>query len=229
MRTYNTVNDILNETAVLHRNLTGKDQLTAGENDIVNSAIVDAYQMALLEYGVEDFKFHEEDVTADTTSGTNYINLDEYIFRIVPGSVRIPAEHQNLGLIDEEAIFLVDPKDEITGPPESYSYKNSGDPNIIRVRLWPIPDATYTINLKVLKFPTDAITNFPTHLMAAIKNKGKELSCAGLGLFGAMPAFKSLYEEQIKQIKETFHDSPKHVGRTVVFPSGRSVESRIPS
>lgn len=229
MRTYNTNNDILNEVAILYRNIAGKDQLTAGEHDVVNSAIVDAYQVALLEYGVEDFKFHEEDVTSDTTAGTNYINLDEYIFRIVPGSVRIPAEHQNLGLIDEQAIFLADPKDEVTGLPDSYSYKNSGDPNIVRVRLYPTPDAIYTVSLKVLKFPTDVITNFPTHLMAAIKNKAKALSCLGLGLFNAKPSFDNEYEKQMAQIKEIFHDGPRHVGRTFTHTPRRTIQSRISS
>ncbi len=229
MRTYNTVNTIRSEMETLYRNITGKPSFTAGEADIVNSAIVDAYQKVITEYGVTDFRFHKQDVTATTTAGTNYVDLDEYIYRIVPGSVRIPAEHITLSLIDEVAIFQIDPNDEQTGPPRSYAYKNSTDPNIIRVRLWPTPDAAYSISLQVLQFPTDVITNFPTDLMSAIKNKAKALSCLGLGLAQYKLGFDSEYEQSIAQIKDGYEeDGPKHVQRSYYHRRNvTSLESRI--
>ena len=84
MRLYNTVNSIRSEMETLYRNITGKHSFTAGEADIVNGAIVDAYQKVITEYGVTDFRFHKQDITKTTTSGTNYVDLDEYVYRIVP-------------------------------------------------------------------------------------------------------------------------------------------------
>ena len=228
MRLYNTVNDIQNEMAILYRNLAGKDQFTAGEVDIVQSSIIDAYQIAIREYGITSFRFQEEDVTEATTSGTNYIDLDEYIYRVVPGSVRIPASGQQLGLIDEVAIFQRDPEAQETGEPTAYAYQNSGDPNVMRLRLYPTPDAAYTIYMKVLKYPTDVITNFPTDLMAAIKNKAKALSCLGLGVVQYKAGFDHEYEKAIAQLKDGYDfDGPKHVQRTHIVTPHRSIQSRI--
>ena len=228
MRLYNTVNDIKTEMEILYRNITGKPSLTAGEADIVYSAIVDAYQKAISEYGVANFRFQEQDITVDTTSGTNYVNLDEYVWRVIPGSVRIPAQHSSLSLIDEVAIFQSDPNDEESGVPTAYSYKNSTDPNIIRLRLHPTPNATFTIALKTLQYPTDAMTNFPTDLMSAIKNKAKSLSCLGLGLVQFKAAFDNEYEKSIEQIKDGYDgDGPKHVQKSYMLNTGRSIESRI--
>ncbi len=228
MRLYNTVNDIKTEMETLYRNITGKPSFSASETDIVYSAIVDAYQKVITEYGVANFRFHKEDDTKTTTSGTNYVDLDEYVFRIVPGSVRIPAEYTNLTLIDEVAIFAIDPNDEQTGPPTSYAYKNSTDPNIIRMRLWPTPDAAYVISLQGLQYPTDVMTKFPTDLMAAIKNKAKALSCLGLGLLQYKLGFDSEYEQSIAQVKDGYdNDGPKHVQKIVYPRRVRSLESRI--
>lgn len=227
MRIYNTVNDVLNETRTLHRNLTGKEQLTAAEDDIVNSAIVDSYQQVLLEHGIEDFKFHEQDFTVTCVAGTNYVELDEYMFRIVPGSMRIPSEEQMLTLLNEAEIFDIDPNDEQTGLPTVFAYKNSGDPNVVRVRLYPNPDQAYVVAGKGLQLPTDVITNFPTHLMGPIKNKAKELSAVGLGLFNAAIPFRAIYEEQMAKIKSIYNDSPQHVARTFIRTRRRSIENRV--
>lgn len=228
MRLYNTANSIRSEMETLYKNITGKPSFSAGEADIVNGAIVDAYQRVITEYGVTDFRFHKQDVTKTTTSGTNFVDLEEYIYRIVPGSVCIPAGLINLILIDEVAIFNIDPNDEQTGPPTAYAYKNSTDPNIIRMRLWPTPDAAYIINLQVLQFPTDVITNFPTDLMAAIKNKAKALSCLGFGLGQYKLGFDSEYEQSIAQIKDGYEDAgPKHVQKSYYRRPSQSLESRI--
>jgi len=228
MQLYNTVNDIKSEMEILYRNITGKPSFTAGEADVVYSSIIDAYLIVLMEYGIDNFKFNETDVSVTTTSGTNYVDLDEYIYKVVSGSVRIPENDQLLGLIDEIAIFQTDPDDEFTGVPYAYSYKNSTDPNIMRLRLYPTPDATYTIQLKAMQFPTDVITNFPVHLMSAIKNKAKSLSCLGLGLVQLKPSFDNEYESFLQKIQDGFEsDTPKHVGRTFDYNHTGSIENRI--
>ncbi len=228
MQTYNTVNDIKTEMEILYRNVTGKSSFTAGEADVVYSAIIDSYQMVLQEYGVANFRFQEVELTENTTTGTNYVDLDEYVYKVVSGSVRIPSRDTMLTLIDEVSIFQSDPRDDEVGLPLWYAYKGSDDPNIMRLRLYPTPNETFTIFLKVLKLPTDVITNFPTQLMAAIKNKAKALSCLGLGLTQLISAFDAAYDKSIKQIKDGYdNDGPKHISRSYIQPSYRSVEGRI--
>jgi len=228
MRLYSTVNDIQTETEVLYRNLTGKSSFTAGERDIVYGCIIDAFLIVLMEYGIDNFKFREVDIEEDTTSGTNYIDLDEYIYKIIPGSVRIPASNARLGVIDELEIFQTDPNDEASGEPYAYSYKSSTDPNIIRMRLYPTPNAAVTIALKALKMPTDLPTNFPVHLMNVIKTKAKALACLHLGVIQYKLAFDEEYKSSIIHIRNGFDDDqPKHINRTYRVPVTRSIESRI--
>jgi len=228
MRLYNNVNDIKTEMEILYRNITGKPSFTAGEADIVYSSIIDSYQMVISEYGVSNFRFQEEDITATTVANQNYVDLDEYVYKVVSGSVRIPLRNVTLSLIDEVAIFQHDPGDDESGEPTSYAYKNSGSPNIMRLRLYPTPTTAYVIHLKVLKYPTDAITNFPADLMMAIKNKAKELSCLGLGLVQFMTRFEDKYEESIAKVKDGYNnDGPKHVSRSCIQIPRRSIEGRI--
>ena len=230
MRLYNSVNDIKTEMEILYRNITGKSSFTAGEADIVYGAIIDAYQIVLQEYGVANFRFQEQDIAVSTVAGQNYVDLDEYVYKVVSGSVRIPLKDTTLSLIDEIAIFQADPRDDETGEPTSYAYKNSSDPNVMRLRLYPTPNQVYVIHLQVLQFPTDTITNFPTQLMIAIKNKSKSLSCLGLGLVQLRPDFDHEYDKSIEQIKDGYAgDGPKHVSRSYMQVPGRSVEGRISS
>ena len=228
MRAYNTVNDIKTEMEILYRNVTGRTQLTAGDTDIVYSAIVDSFQLVLLEYGVSTFKFHQLSLEVDTVADQNYIELDDYIFRVMGNTVRIPAEESMLGLVDEIAVYNSDPKLDKTGIPYMYAYTGPSDPNAIRLLLWPIPDKVYTINMQVLKYPTDTITEFPVYLASAIKNKAKSLACLGLGLPQLQPGFDRAYEEIIAKVKDGYDgDEPKHVQRRHFGIAHRSIESRI--
>ena len=230
MRLYNTVNDITSEMEILYRNLTGKASFTAGEFDIVNSSIIDAYQFVIREYGVTNFRFQEQDVTVDTVTSQKYVDLDEFVYRVVSGSVRIPERDQVMSLIDEVSIFQNDPRDEQVGEPTMYAFKNSGDPNVMRLRLYPTPNQVFTIHLKVLKYPTDVITNFPTDLMSAIKFRAKSLSCLNLGIVQAKMGFDAEYEKTIAQLKDGYlEDGPIHVSRTYISVPVRSIEGRIPT
>jgi len=219
MQTYATVNTIKTEMEALYRNVTGKKAFTAIEADIVYSAIIDAYQFVMLEYGVDTFKFIEEADTVTCTAGTSYVDLDEYVYKVVNGSVRIAALGVNLGLINEIAIFQSDPALEATGVPSAYAYTNSDDVNVVRLALWPIPDSAYVISLRQLKYPTDAITSFPAQLMSAIKNKAKGLAAMGLGIGQLKIQFDMAYEEIIAKIKDGYnYDGPRHVGRLLGAP-----------
>jgi hypothetical protein len=229
MRLYNTVNDILSETLQLYRNVTGRQTMTAVETDIVLSSVIDAYQLVLLEYGVATFTFHEQTFEIDTVPGQDFVDLEEFVFRVVTGTVRIIDRTTSLGLIDEEKIYQADPGADADGIPYAYAYTGSDDPNVMRLTLWPIPDQAYTLTMKVLKLPTDTITNFPTTLMSAIKNKAKELAVVSLGMPQLKGSFRALYEEVIAKIKDGYDgDGPRHVQRRQFTESYRSIEERIP-
>jgi len=229
MRLYNTTNDIKTELEILYKNVTGRPNLTAIETDIIYSSIVDAMQYVLLEYGVETFKFQEQTIEVDTTSGTNYIDLDTYVYKVLAGTVRITAEDHILSVIDETQVYAVDPDLSETGLPDTYSFLNSGTLNVMRLLLYPTPDAVYTVTLNVLQYPEDELTEFPSNLMSAIKNKTKELAVLGLGMPQLQSGFRNAYEDIIAKIKDGYNDnSPKHIGRTYLVSNTRSIEGRIP-
>ncbi len=215
MQVYQTVAQIKDEFEILLRNITGRKQLTAGEVDIVNAAIIDAYQEVLLEYGITDFRFLEVDISVTTTSGANFVNLDEYVFRALPGTLRIKSENQLLSLIEEAEVYLVDPDGNEVGVPRSYFYRGSDDPNIIQIGLYPTPNSTFTITGRGMKYPTDVITNFPISVVSAIKYKAKALSCMHIGIGQLKPQFDDAYEKIIEKVKDSYEeDRPKHVGRS---------------
>jgi hypothetical protein len=227
MRTYKTANEIRSELEAAWRNVTGRAGFTADEADIVNNAIIDSYQLCLDEYGVGNFKFHKTEIDVDTTSGQAYVDLDQYVYRVLPGTVRIPAEDTILTLSDEAAIIATDPEWTEIGVPEQYTYQASSDPDTMRLGLWPVPNGTYTIKAWCLKYPSDAITNFPSYLVVAIKNKAKELACIALPMQQLAPGFKSIYEEAIMKVKNGYAEAPMHIGRSKFVRVGRSIESRI--
>lgn len=215
MQLYQTIAQIKDETEILVRNITGRKHLTAGEVDIVNATIIDAYQEVLLEYGITDFRFLEVDISVDTVPGVRYVDLDEYVFRAMPGTLRISAEDQQLSLIEEQEIYASDPGVNEVGVPRSYFYRGSDDPNVVRIGLYPTPNATFTIVGRGMKYPTDVITNFPISVVSAIKYKAKGLSCMQLGIGQLKPQFDDAYQKIIEKVKDSYmEDRPKHVGRT---------------
>lgn len=463
MRTYSDVHDITSEIEVLYKNITGNGTFSAAERDIVYSSIIDAYTYAMMEYGIDNFHFKKVDISRNTIANVNFIDLDEYVYKVIPNSVRIPGEALTLGVIDETEIFRSDPEDVETGVPTAYAYMqkagdtnsvddtgtkvlhmkmnddaesttvtdasstdndgvltggdnteditadgavnaaleldgshyvavshnagycnaegfsfaiwfyvlgegtgdgyiaikqgtagselvswalifkpdtnelvfglttddnsydeytvtdfapsvktwyhftatyesgslklyingvlyrtitsltdyvyqttgnlnigyedafsgqyfygrvddariynialntiqiarlyNDGDgsedaavedvnPNMMRMRLWPTPDGVYEVKCKVLKFPSDTITNFPVHLVAAIKNKAKSLACLGLGLISHVTPFEFEYERFVKKVRSGLDDNlPKHVGRRILY---RTLQNRLP-
>lgn len=227
---YNTINQIKLEIEALYKNLSGKFPMTAMECDIVYGAITDAFQWVFMEYGLPRFKFKEEAITRDTTASQAYVDLPSYSLRIINGTVRIAAEDTLLSLIDEEMISQIDPNADETGRPTSYAYIPSGDPNVVRMGLWPTPDATYTIAMSVLQLPADDIQSFPIVLNAPIKLKAKELALLSLGLGNRTQEFAAAYERTITAIKETVSENvPKHVGIRVTEDRGYSMEGRLHS
>ncbi len=230
MRNYSTVNDIKTEVAALYKNLTGRPALTAVEQDIVAGAIVDAYQIVLLEYGVSNFRFQEAEVSLSIEAGVPYVDLEPYIYRVLQGTVRIPARSILLNLIEEKAVFLSDPELKQTGVPTAYWYStHPTDVNILRLGLWPTPDAQYSMLAKVYKYPSDSIQNFPSYLNTAIKFKAKALACLGLGLGAAKPGFDAAYEDIIAKIKDGYDsEEPKHIPIRRAYWMGGCSESRIP-
>ncbi len=229
MRTAITPNGIRVETEALYANVTGRKGFSAGEADIVVGSIIDAYQLVLLEYGVGDFVFHETSDTKTITAGTNYVDLDEYVFRVIPGTVRIASERITLSSISEASMLQSDPNLEVTGIPTGYIYGASDDPDIIRLTLWPNPDAAYTLSFNSLIYPADDINNFPIAVHGAIKNKSKELSCIGLGIPHVAGGFKVIYDEMIAKIKDSYAGAPTHIGRSIITGTSRGIESRIRS
>lgn len=227
MQVYSTINNIVTEMEALVKNVTGKFPLNAVDTDIVQGAIIDALQIVILEYGVETFKFLEQSATLTTVSGQGYVDLPAYALKVIHNTIRIPAEDSLLTLIDEQMVHAADPDLTETGKPTGYYYLNSGSPNTVRLGLWPLPDAVYTIETQVHQYPTDSITNFPSALNTAIKLKAKAMSCLGLGLLQYKPGFDDAYDDIMKQIKDSYQeDRPRHVMPSLRINTGTKFSER---
>ena len=239
MELYTTANSIVTEMEAAYRNVTGKAGFSAGDIDIVNSSIMDAMQIVMLEYGLEDFKFYRKDISVDTVADTAYIDIEQFAFRVCPGTVRIPDKDKMLSLVDEESVFAVDPDLSQTGEPESYMYMAPSDIDTIRLRLWPTPDAVYTLKMSVMVPPTFAIENgransfdaFPAIVQSAIKYKAKALAAIQLGTLAALAgSMDAAYNEIITKIKGGYrHNGPLSISMCQYNRPHRGIQSRLPS
>jgi hypothetical protein len=194
-------------------------------SDAINAAMVDI----ITDYSVTRWQFNTSDYTVATTANTSYVDLTAAVFKVVTGTPRIEADDVTLQLVSLEQIRQMDPGDDQTGRPDYYAIDSSGTAGTIRLELWPIPDAAYTIDYTAeIIMDEDSTTTFPNWLHAALKDKSTENALRDLGLFGEALQFKLSYEERLKHAKGSQgHDAPIAVPRRrIIYRS--NIQSRLP-
>ena len=157
-----------------------------------------------MDYGISRWRFLQAADTEDTTADTSYVDLDENIFNIISGTVRIASENATLAVWDLEAIYQVDPDANETGRPQMYALDSSGTAGIIRMQLWPIPDAVYTIAFVAEKImDEDSVSSFPPWLHTALKDRSMQLALRDLGFFQEAVVYGLSYQERLKMAKDS--------------------------
>ena len=190
-------------------NLTYQEKLIT--SDAINAAMVDI----CMDYGISRWRFLQAADTEDTTAGTSYVDLDENIFNIISGTVRIAAENVTLSVWDLEAIYQVDPDADQTGVPKMYALDSSGTAGIIRMQLWPIPNNIYTVAFVAEKImDEDSVSSFPPWLHTALKDRSMQLALRDLGFFQEAVVYGFSYQERLKMAKDSQGtDAPMVIGR----------------
>jgi hypothetical protein len=223
--------EIISRIETILRRLTGQESCTHQEKlliaDAFNAALIDM----CMDRGISRWRFIQSDETEDTTSGTAYIDLNANVFNVVSGTVRIEAENATLQAKSLEAIYSGDPGIEATGRPIYYALDSTTDAETMRLRLWPEPDATYTIAYVGESIPDeDSISSFPSWTHACLKDKATANALRDLGLLDQSRIFEASYETRKQNAKANEgHDGPRYINRIGQVSRHRSAHDRLPS
>lgn len=222
-----TVAKVKTKIEVLVRRLSGKTNLTYDERQIVSDAINEAMQEICIDRGISRWRFLQTADTEDTTASTAYVDLDENIFNVISGTVRIASEDKILQVASLEYIYSTDPDQDDESCPDYYAFDSSGDPETIRLIFKPIPDAVYTISFIAESIvDEDSISSFPAWMHGAIIDLSTSIALRRLGL--GDPSF---YEQQYNKRRQNAkasqgHDGAMHINRVNTIPPEYPLQSR---
>ncbi len=223
-----TVTQVKTKIEVLVRRL-GATTLTYDERQIISDAINEAMQEICVDRGISRWRFLQTADTEDTTAGTAYVDLDENIFNVISGTVRIAADNTVLDAASIEYIYSTDPDQDEQNRPQYYAFHASDDAETIRLIFKPIPDAVYTISFIAESIiDEDGISSFPSWMHSAIIDLATSIALRRLGI--GDPSF---YEAQYRKKKQNAkasqgHDGPMHINRVNYLPPDYPLESRLP-
>jgi hypothetical protein len=221
--------EVINRIETLLMNLI-KRAPTHQESKLISDAFNQALIDLCMDSGISSWRFMRIADTEDTTSGTAYVDLDENIYNVISGTVRIASENTNLAYMSMEYFYSTDPNQDDTGCPAFYGLAASGDAETMRMYFKPIPDATYTIAFTAESIPDeDAISSFPAWTHACLKDKATENALRDLGLADAAVPFALSYTRRKQDNKASQgYDGPIHINRVGAIRNIRGLESRLP-
>lgn len=182
-----------------------------------------------LDRGISRWRFLQTADTEATTAGTAYVDLDENVFNVISGTVRIPDENVTLEVASIEYIYSTDPDQDEQNRPQYYAFDSSGDPETIRLIFKPIPDAVYTIHFIAESIvDEDGISSFPAWMHGMVIDLATSIALRRLGL-GDPEYYKSKYKERKQNAKSSQgHDGPMHISRVNIIPPEFPIQSRTP-
>lgn len=211
---------------VLVRRLSGAN-LTYDERQIVSDAINEALQQICLDRGVSRWRFLQSADTEDTTASTAYVDLDENIYNVISGTVRIASEDKNLEYASLEYIYSTDPNQDDEASPDYYSFDNSTDPETIRMIFKPIPDGAYTVSFIAESIvDEDGIASFPAWMHGMVIDLSTSIALRRLGL-GDPDYYYRAYRDRRNDAKASQgHDGPQYINRVNYLPPEYPLQSR---
>lgn len=196
----------------LFRNVTGRTNPTINEKQIIEDSVQEAVHQITTEPGIGPLRFTRNDVTVSTVPGQSYIDLPEGALTIVSGTVRIPEQGTPLFIASTEWIHSIDPKGDLTGMPVAYAINNSGNPDIIRLTLYPTPGAVYQIALQAENL-FDVDDNFPVWITGPLTDLATAIAMRRLS-FGMPTTYEYAYEQGLRRIKDKQgYDGPLYIDR----------------
>jgi hypothetical protein len=199
----------------LFRNITSNANPTFMERQIIENSVNEAIQQLAVERGVDAYHFLRTSITATTVALQEYVDLDTDITSIVSGTMRIKDEDIVLQSASLEWIRNVNYDDESDGLPSHYALKSSGDPDVIRLILYPIPDAVYTLDFDVEKMVAeDGTAEFPSWYVGAITDLATSIMIRRLGLGTGTLHYQAYINSLFNIIEQQQGDAPLRVQKT---------------
>jgi hypothetical protein len=219
-----TVLDII----VLFRNITGRENVTHREKEMIERSVEEALQkICLRKYGTR-LRFLEEDFTVDTVSGTATAEIGPDYLHIIQGSMTIDAEDVYLSEVGQRTMDVYHIGTEDTGKPRIYSLEPAASgPGYIGLKFYPIPDAAYTINGTISKIvSSEGFSEFPNYMLGAIMDMATYISMKRVG-FGNPAGWKADAEASLDEIaSQEGSDGPLHIDRTQPIYRGYRLQER---
>jgi hypothetical protein len=196
-----TFAQIADTITVLFRNMTGKSNPTYLERGIIENAVNEALQQICMERGTA-WNFLRTSTTLTTVADQAYVDLSSDVFNVVAGSVRLPEEETRLSWTTLEAIRNINPGNDETGQPFFYAFISSGTPDAMRLQLYPIPDAIFTIHLDVdTLVAEDASTSLPSWFVGAVTDLATAITQRRLG-FGNPALYQANFENTLQNLRD---------------------------
>ena len=91
-----TKQEVVDGIETIYRRLSGRESPTYQERKTIDNAFNAAMHDMCLDRGISSWRFTQVADTEDTTADTAYVDLDENIFNVISGTVRIAAENITL-------------------------------------------------------------------------------------------------------------------------------------
>ena len=196
-----TFAQIADTITVLFRNMTGKSNPTYLERGIIENSVNEALQQICMERGTA-WNFLRTSATLTTVADQAYVDLASDVFNVVAGSVRLPAEETRLSWTTLEGIRNINPGNDETGQPFFYAFISSGDPDYMRLQLYPIPDAVFTIHLDVdTLVAEDTNTSLPSWFVGLITDLATSVAMRRLG-FGNPTIYQGHFENTLQNLRD---------------------------
>ena len=225
-----TVSQLEETMRVVFRRLSGKDNPSYGENLTLKSGMNQGMVELAADMRRHNFKFMESATTVLTTSGTEYVDLSDNVFAIVPGTVRISSEDVVLYPISVAAVNAIDPDRDESDVPATYWLEGaSGNAEAMSIHFLPTPNGAYTVQMQVLTFPTaDVVTGFPSIMAGLIKDKALSIALPDLGFFQEGEFYRVRASDAVTSMKKVYDDmQPEYIKRSGGMIYSNNLEGRI--
>ena len=219
-----TIDDII----PLYRNMTGRENPTLRERQLMDRAVNEAMQKICVDkYGTQ-MRFLLTDISVATTSGTDYVDLPIDTLYVLQGTVTIPDEDRWLRQTSLEYLEQLDAGTDVDSVPQIYAFEQSSSgANYIRMKLFPTPDAAYTITAKASQIIAENdISNLPNYLHGPLLDMATYIAMKRIG-FGNPALYKQEAEDAIEDYaSQEASDGPLHIPRRQASYGGQNLEAR---
>lgn len=204
--------------------------LTQDDSLIISDCINLAMQDLCQQRGISNWRFLTRPLVATTTPNVNYVDLTPNVHRVKDGTVRLVGEDVSMIHVSTEWIADRTTSNMATGVPTHYAFVQSGDPETLRMRLWPTPDAAYNISYEgEMVVEQDGVSAFPSWLHGLVAAQAIVLALEAFGL----PQLAALYERRYEERLQNAYNSergtgPIHIRRVAEFIPKRDIQDRKP-